>query len=460
MADKGVNINHTVSRMLNRPLVIASSGGGGHITAAKGIIHHLRSQGAEIVKHRAQSYNKRYSNTVLALLQSFLYLKSLPNMAPIGLCYESFHAEIQQLTQNAQNAPERDYLDLLLDLYSFGYEMAAIYNGLQRHDDVDSLISTVNQQAKNDALHYYFIKSRVLQVLTKQAATGAPFTSIISTQPQSLGAICDAVMQYNLFSDATIRIQQYLTDLPTQGATHFTSSLQRLTFEQRQLMDVYVLDIQHSVLDDWMNLNIIKIHPQQNPMVRPGFKNIKKLQSLCDVDAHHVLSFKSNDVWQSRAISKGSRVAVIMLGSLGGDAAASYLKPLLWHGYEHIFIFGVTKNRALEAQLSLLSWAEQCSIVVLAHQDDETIASILTRADCAIIRSGGLSTMELMALPLRPNKMLLIHHKNPKDPQQSLTSGLTWEDGNANCLMEYMRERGVETHKTCPKYCLRDLVAS
>ncbi len=527
---------------VKRPLLIASSGGGGHIAAAKGIIDELKTRDdTEIISHKATLYHNRLSNPLRSVLRGILYatrFKLVGNAwewfheQMIGsnvLDYDSFWKEIGYLQDNSLRTPERPYIDLLLDIYSFGYEMAAIFNALQRRDKTQALLETVNKQAISDKIHYQFIKSRIIELLKTQAETGSPYTSIISTQPQSLGAMCDAVIWYNesylvshnqtllkirnqinaldekiadmhsrlLVPPATtfdwlnliwinyvvlffakrewnalqkakmrqgdnvlkpIRIDQHMTDLPTSGAIHFSSPLEKLTTSQRANIDLYCLGKPHQALESQLEgINIVHLTPDNNPMLRAAFRDTASLESFASDKNDCVLTFKQDDELCERNIPAGAAVASVMLGSLGGDATASYILPLLQKGYTHIFLFGAKGNESIHNVIAGLTELQKQCIICLGNQDDKTIAPIMARSHCVITRSGGLSAMEQMALPVIENKQVLIHHKDPEPGSIELTAGLPWEDGNADCMIAHLEGRGAHVKKTCPSKVSEDL---
>lgn len=59
--------------------------------------------------------------------------------------------------------------------------------------------------------------------------------------------------------------------------------------------------------------------------------------------------------------------------------------------------------------------------------------------------------MEQMAMPIMDDKIVLLHHED--NEEGPLTSGLSWEDGNADKLIEYLSEKGAYAKKTSPGLC-------
>lgn len=521
-----------------RPLTVASSGGHGHIVAAKGIIdQYMRQDNVEFVQYQAVQYEDRQTSVLRLFLTIFLYVKSFQYVAYLWeefhkltgisniLDHHSFWEEIKILRAGPK---QRLYVDILLDYYPFGYEMAAIFNGLQRKDRTKDLHLAVNKQILNDKIHYYSIYHQFKTCLKKQAKTGKPYTSIISTQPQSLQAMIDAVIWYNeeflpsqvqkvnhiqtrigtlkkqiasiekwnatyakypifwpfVFAYSSIMsffvkqelrtlykqrmiernilkemvplsVDLYMTDLPTEGATHFVDVLKRLKEKQRRHLQVYCVG-ESPVLSKMKGLTVRQLSSDNNPMLRQAFHQKEWLKTFTELDKNILLSFSDHPHSLDRVIPANEKVASIMLGSIGGNASVEYIKPLLTHGYKHIFIFGAKRSDYIMQYIAQLPLEQQACIIPLDNQGDESIASIMTRSQCVVTRSGGLSTMEQMALPIIKNKLLLIHHKNPMKGQ-SLTAGLSWEDGNADRLIKHYETQGEKAIKTCPNRVWSDL---
>lgn len=512
---------------IERPLVIASSGGGGHIAAAKGVIEDLKKKSTvDVITHRGTFEKQTQLKLPLFFVESALYTKCSEQISTswkwlcnqIGFDPEAYYSlcnEIKLLKDSNYHTNERQYLDLLLDLHFYGYEMAGMFNFLQRHDKTDQLLTMVKKQSINNYIHYSKIKSHFMDLLKKQAEIGKPYTTIISTQPQALEALCDAVSWYNesylpkhhqlkkkyeklthaiseiekILSEKPttyfqwfnqlylqfvtlwflkralrspefdkfqhdvslkpLRVHQYMTDLPTSGAIHFLSPLKSLNKKQRKLIDVYCEGEPDKIFKELVELNIHSLKPDENPMLRSAFRD-KSALSFYTMDHPVSLRYQNNQTEVSRTIARKDKVASIMLGALGGNASKEYLLPLLESGYQHIFVFGAKDNEAIMNMIAALPKQQRKAIIPLGRQNDQAIAPIMTRSNCVITRSGGLSTMEQMALPLIKNKLVLIHHTNPGSEKKSLTSGLPWEDGNADTLIKYINDQGAKAYKVCP----------
>ena len=77
------------------------------------------------------------------------------------------------------------------------------------------------------------------------------------------------------------------------------------------------------------------------------------------------------------------------------------------------------------------------------------MAPIMTRSNCVVIRGGGLSVMEQMSMPVLPDKAVFIHYENT--PDSDFTSGVSWEDSNADSLIRFLSQKGANVYKTSPE---------
>ena len=117
---------------------------------------------------------------------------------------------------------------------------------------------------------------------------------------------------------------------------------------------------------------------------------------------------------------------------------------------KQIYLF-TGKNHLLYEKIK--QWKEPRAIP-LRNQDDTCIAALMTRSCLVIIRPGGLSVMEQMALTHPKGQKIFIHYAD-----QTLQSGIPWEDGNAEALIEALRSKDVQVIKTTPYNFLEDSYA-
>ncbi len=428
-----------------KPLFIACSGGWGHIAAVHGLIEHLSSDHhLQLTEHSGQIaqdrtiqnpsfYAKRLRQGIRLLSTPYLgtFLKKIP--IPWGLRYlphqNEFFIELDRLVHTEKtHGCTRPYVDLLLDVYPTGYDFAAIFNTLQRKDDTTGIRAIVQAQPASDRMHHHLVYKHIFTMLCQAAKQGLAYTEIISTQPQSLAALCDAVMHYNQ-RYAPIIIKQYLTDLPTSGAHHFFRSLQRLTSKQQQQMAIYAVcnDVQDIV--DYLKYptafaGLYALKKQDNPMVRVCIKN-ESLKQLTQTHLDCTLHYATPEGTKTVIIPAQAHVACIMLGSLAGHATIHYAKHCIeTKKYAYIFIFRADNTHIDEA---LVAYTKNCTnIICLGQQTAGQRAAIMTRSQCMILRCGGLTTMENMILPIIPNKTFFFHYPdqgNEKNVNEALQNG-------------------------------------
>jgi effector protein SdbA len=445
--------------MYKKPLCIACSGGGGHISAINGLIETLIATSENIIIKQHPSWPHKKSISLYSLMLRFsiwalsnrIFDKLLHNIlikwAISGLPpYKEFHLELQRLITLNHNNNTRPYLDILLDLYPAGYEFVAIFNTLQRGDYLTNINTIVAGQPRSDRMNYRTIYKKILTILTTEAANDQPYTEIISTQPQSLAAMCDAVYKYNQKHNPII-IKLYLTDLPGFGANHFFTALKNLKPIQQQQIKIY------AVCETQQELSSYFTHPTTfcalnnfskyaNPMIRSAFKNPELIN---EYSPHKTCKLINKFI-----IPANTNIATIMLGSLAGNACIEYAKYLVsTQKYYLIFVLRAD-NCAIDQELTNLS----NTIVCLNQQSALELASIMVRSNCVILRGGGLSTMENLALPIIPQKKFYFHHPeqgNENKTLDDLTTGLSWEDTNIDHFIKHIRKHHAFAIKTTPQ---------
>lgn len=444
---------HTPGQKI-KPLFLACSGGNGHIAAIKALIANLHNlefpNYPRVPYHEKQKTVTGLSIFVASKINCLAYFRKITKLLNLPVLPKK--AELDVVIRELDTNPElKKYIDVLLDIYPIGYESAAIWNIYQRTDQTNELLKLIRLQSHNDKLFRHDVYEYYLNLFIKAHTSGEPYTEVFSTQVMGLSALCDAVSEYNRRYEQNIVIHQYMTDLPTEGAVHFFQPLSKLTPTQQAQMKVYAVSLEQPVLDHFFPeghtfKGVYHIDVDKNPMLRAGFldKNNDNSQKF---DQEIALTLKNGT---TQSIHPHERIASIMLGSQASNDTVRYIEHLLASGMERVFVFGGTnQNIKKEIDKLLILRPELVNkIVLLDNQDDSFITSLMTRSDILVIRSGGLSVMEQMAMPHPAHQLVMLHHADSKDGK--LQSGISWEDKNADKLISTLTTKGIRAVKTCP----------
>ena len=435
-----------------RPLVIASSGGGGHIAAAKNIMacHQLRNHEVDFPDHEPpkKTLELKVSQTLLyilmylsnnPLLRVFNYIFQIPNLPTMDLVSQ----EISDIVKKNSSAK---FIELM-DAYDEKYEFIAIFNCQQKQGLTKDIKKSINMQWIMDWNHRDVVRVYFLEKLTAAYNDGNPYTSLINTQAQGIAGLCDAVIEYNawLANEANhnqhlpIKIEQYITDLLTPGATHYTTPLNKLSDVQAKQVTVHYVN-HSSDCRQWIknrSIGLSGIAPKDNPMVCSSFKN-KEITPIDDI--------QDND-----------KVMVISLGALGGGTAPSdYLQAILDNQNlsitipNHICVFRCDDGR-YDSELTRLANELKCKLHIMPKQSEDVVANYMKRADYLIIKPGGITTMNVMSMiqhdPAK-TRQIIFHKPENKSwwierkidevwywlfgTAPEFQDGLSWENCNAS----------------------------
>lgn len=249
----------------HKPLMIGCSGGGGHNAAIKGLHDYLTKKMQKriaVPKHDPVDPEKHPSSPTTQQIQIGSRLMHLPIIGYVIRKILSFTPypvlpDLQSLDSSIlglKSTNSRFYIDMLLDAYAAGYYSVAIWNCLQKNDEINELKKLISLQPMSDQENYETVKAYYLKVLKEAAEAHTPYTEIISTQAMALPALCDAVIEYNSSFPSLgpkLVIHQYLTDLP-KGAIHFFGPLTALTKEQQDQMKLYGVGMTEEVILDFL----------------------------------------------------------------------------------------------------------------------------------------------------------------------------------------------------------------
>lgn len=363
--------------------------------------------------------------------------------------------------------------DLLLDWIGKhpGSLFAGFWNFAQAKGKVSIQKILVWWQSKFDVLFRVPVFIRLFFLILKEH-----IDYIIDTQPLCTSAIIKAVRLAQAIQNRQIRYEKVLVDLPTDKATHYFKPIKNLSEKERSLIHLYttepLLESHASEELFWKNhtnLPLANIIYADFPL-RPTFKSFDE-----PLPKHKELSIAARipttETWEciKPVLSKGTiecdycppylditipahaHLALLMLGSRPAEKATlNYVQEYIRFKQNHpndlhdvLFVFCRKQHnlassllgRLCQSILSLPEFPKNLSIVPLTYQDDAVIAPLFARADASITRSGGITSMELLALM---EGQIMIHSETKANAATSLEQLLkgipAWEKGNARYL--------------------------
>jgi effector protein SdbA len=456
------------------PLLIGCSGGGGHNAAIIALGQFLAKKDIPLPEYSPIDYQKKqHSLTALGMfaaaeMQTYTPIKNIWNA--LGLPDlpdpKKIRGKITTLEQN--NKKNRNYIDMFLDVYPTGYENVAIWDILQCEDQKTALENLVSWQVENDKLHKHGVYTYFLNLLESAHATNKPYTDIFCTQANGLAGLCKAVHTYNQKHNTQVIIHQYMTDLPTSGAVHFFHALAGLKPYQQAQMKLYAVNMTLTTMNNFFSKGyhfqgIYTINPKNNPMVRCAFYDEHYNNSAKREEPVTLNPTVDATIIQPNSpivIDAHEKIATIMLGSQAGMDTKRYIPKLLHCNFNKIFVFigtnQVVKDK-ITHQLSSMSEEQRSRVILLGPQDAPFIAALMTRSNLLIIRSGGLTVMEQMAMQHHHTQIICIHHSDRES--EILTSGISWEDDNANHLIDFLSQENIRVIKSSP-YAINEILCT
>jgi hypothetical protein len=380
----------------------------------------------------------------------------------------------------------------------FGDFCVSFWNGAQIAGNITRQTILVKVQWLAEILFYpiiYFKIKKILEGLTK------PLECIIVTQPLCNTAIARAMRKINLERKWNMRLDIWMSDLPTEKATHFFSSIKKIARNKklRPLVTLYSPrpDIGVEISDEaWWRKNCgnIRVITDQPYPIRKAFLD---QQSLLGQSVE--LSLRNDQGKKLNFnIRKEDKIATLMLGSQPSKRAVldyidiviklarakrKKLESKKIEARYYLFVFCGESDRndslrkEIESRVEAGKFPVFLRIIPFSYQSDEELAPLLARSDLTLTRSGGSTAMELMHLNRDKKGITLIHSENydirpqffarflqvnrlrskfwkilKKNPDSStdkemlLTKGvIRWEVGNA----EYLKKK-IEAQVVSP----------
>lgn len=460
-------------------LIATSSGGGGHLTAARNLASiYSRALRRELHEAKESLHTNR---------------NALPPASYDKLASLVEHVEHKPVAIETVNLMESPCTNLLGKAgVAMGNLMTEKWNRAQRAGNMDKLRNLVSQQWLMQPLFGRQCTSYFKRIFKGNAFPHAgPPTTTISTQPlllQSIGEALGSIRRQSA-DDSAMFVNVHMTDLPTPVAVHFFDPIRRIAQNKHLVADRIIL---HTVepaeggvkwladqtgLHDWQ-IKVEKFMPvtddftRGNGLPRPHTRTPLRLKAQLPDEA----AFLGGEYGVS-TIGEDDTVLLIMLGSQPTasamqkyqeqakllEAQAEKGQGLYWvflacgspttSDYKDLFnelVVDATQFNAQQKQLG-----RKMRIMPFTGQP---AATILGRADISVTRSGGMTCGELLALASRgDNRRVLLHVEIPPETPETppedkqgrlawegavLEGGMVpWEAGNARFLM---RKLGAE----------------
>ena len=388
---------------------------------------------------------------------------------------KTIKAQIKEKYPDAQV----DQIDIFEGFFgtALGKFFAERWNGVQRSGNIllqAFYISTISLLNLPFSLPIYIGLIRLLFQHNYQG--------IVNTQNMCITAIIKAVRMYNLVSGRNLRVDQIITDLPTDDTTIYFPYIRRLSKKDRSYLNIKttkpLLDPSIDEETFWreqcrVELSDIEYIPLP---IRPAFKaytNKKKdtenplllnlsLPNPVDQDAllytasNGALNVKKNNIYCSFEIQPEDFVSVMMLGAYPHKSSITkYLKSFIdiisrrgeTNRRDIVFVFCAKppphsqplQQKIIELIESSKNFPSNLIILPLPYQEDSVIAPLFHRSDLTLTRAGGITAMELLSVC---SGKILIHRARPTVNlpkfllnRKTILEGMPpWEYGNVRYL--------------------------
>lgn len=361
---------------------------------------------------------------------------------------------------------------------AFGQFCSESWNRAQRKGDVKALKFYTMSQCVFDYMCWLPIFFWSLKTLFNEE-----IDEVIDTQPIGTTAIIKAIRIYNAHKNKTVRLEKVVADLPTKKATHFFRPIRKLSKKDRSFLKLTTL---HPLLEDgetreefWQKNCRLSEHEVNYaaPVVRQAFHQLKEKSRNLDVFPIYISCKTKAEMSLIDAVSKKGKISVkkkglgfyfqipaqarvltVLLGSHPAKhATLQYVKKFTQICQEFssvkqpIFLFVFCSEYKPEEENlfhkiaqyveKLGTYSPYFCIVPFSFQIDEGIASLFYRSDLTCTRSGGQTAMELMSVA---QGEVWIHSETKKvsGNDQSLSvdqllQGIPgWEAANAQYLQK------------------------
>jgi hypothetical protein len=396
------------SKTSSRVLIITSSGGLGHLQAAKAKEQEILAQEASAFIHIQDIFNDFVGKTV-------------------------------------------------------GTFFTSLWNKAKTRAQLSTLKALIHMQPFAEAVLYLPILYKLKRLIETYN-----INTVIDTQNMGQEPILKIIEQMNKNREQKISYTKILTDLPTENSIHYFSPIKKLAKHKKK--DLHIISTkpllkgsmsEEQFWDSTCGLTKENITYDTFPL-RAAFKQNKEQfsnqsinltlnmhsQGLCEL-ACKALSFGSIHFIQKKHllnihIAKEVKLTLVMLGGYPNEQTLlGYIKQFMLHTKKDKHLLCLFCNFGLKDSNSLIQkicnliestpkHPKNLSILPMAYQDDTVIMPLIARANGAISRAGGITSMELLT-SFSGSLWIHLETKIKKNLARCMP---IWERGNAHYLQE------------------------
>lgn len=357
-------------------------------------------------------------------------------------------------------------------------------------------VKLLNFFAKNvpvaDALFWPCIFSKALITIIREN-----IDHIVDTQPIGTSATIKALKIVQYLTGKTVIIEKVITELPTEKVLHFFRPIKGLSRSDRTFLRL----VSHKPLlrpgetpdtfwmkncglrerDIWYDRFPLRAaftpHRSQRQVATRKIKVKMRVKSREETDLIvntielGTLQKQIEEESITVTIKPCDQVVTIMLGSQPTEEATlQYVKHFIElfrkagdRGYRHLlFVFcyydarhySSLLHRVHQVALDAKNYPKHLNIVPMCFQEDGVIATLYSRSDATLTRSGGLTSMELLSVA---QGKIWVHSEVQR--KRACYGMPVWEWGNAHYLRE---KKGAELvtpdtfFNTCASFFILD----
>lgn len=290
---------------------------------------------------------------------------------------------------------------------------------------------------------------------------------IIDTQPLGTSAIIKATRLASFWTKKPLFVEKVITELPTEEVTHFFKPIKRLSDKDRIFLRIIsakplAWDTAKQFWHKACNIDEASVSYEGLPL-RPAFyQYIESVPSSISLPvsiqyAHHrKMILKSLQRGCTEAdiqkdaiyftLDPDDYVFTLMLGSQPTEKATtqyvknfisfyrkfptvkkSHLFVLCGHHYRSCSLLHKIYNLVCSTQ----EYPSQLTVIPLPFQDDTIIAPLFARSNATFTRSGGITSLELMAVARGSIWIHMEQHSHNKLFRKPYPYMVSWERGNA-----------------------------